>query len=91
MNRRMETFDEGFDEGSEMLVKMAEKDMDWLADPFKPMVLDMNPGAGVGVDGNLIQAPSFEMQLKKSAQVGQDWGDGIGGSKTPVLLSTRVV
>ena len=30
------------------------------------------------------------IRLKKSASEGQDWGDGIGASKTPVLLSTTL-
>ena len=66
MNKHMATFDTNFDEGTKLLMKEAEKDLDWLAEPFKPMVLDMNPGKGVGADGQLIQAPSFELQLKKA-------------------------
>mgnify|MGYP000578978502 CR=1 FL=1 len=49
------------------------------------MQLDMNPGAGIGVNGKLIQAPSFELQLKKAASIRQDWGEGLGGSKSPPL------
>ena len=47
------------------------------------MLLDMNPGKGIGLDGNLIQAPSFELQLKKAASNGMadDWGMGLGKKK----------
>ena len=48
MASRMETFDADFDANLEKLLGMAEADLDLLKEPFQPMQLDMNPGAGIG-------------------------------------------
>lgn len=90
MTKRMETFDKNFDENTNQLMAQAEADLNWLSDPFKPMTLNMNPGAGIGANGQLIQAPSFEMQLKKASSPQDNWGESMGASKKPALMSTSL-
>ena len=63
MNARFDELDKGFDANVDNLVASAEKDLEWLSEPFKPMDLQMNPGAGIGADGQLLQPSEFEIQL----------------------------
>ena len=92
MNARFENFDSEFDANTQSLLDQAENDLAFLKDPYTPMVLNMEPGAEIGADGQLIQAPSFEMSLRKKAgdEGGLDWGDGIGGSTLPPLMGTSL-
>ena len=44
----------------------------------------------IGANGELIQAPSFSLILDQAKGLGDDWGEGLGGSSTPPLQAGSV-
>ena len=58
--------------------------------PFKPFELDMAPGAAIGAGGARINIPEFQMRMDRNLDGEQDWGEGLGASKTPAFKSTSL-